>query len=270
MLQSVQSQAVCQGQHPSGTESAAAVAVVTVREDETCTTLVLEHLDTVRHVALGILRRLPVAVELDDLVQAGTLGLLDACRKFNPERGVAFSAYAKHRIRGAILDNLRQLAPTTRSLREKKRRLNEASDELTALLQREPTEEEISERVGLSVEKCRDTIREVRQASTPALSMEGSGEEGNRALQYAGPEDSRPDMLAMHGEKAALLGNVLRELPVRHRRVLLLYYREGKLMREIGRVMGVQESRVSQIHSAALAQLRKSLQKAGVRSPWDV
>ncbi|MBI4873340.1 MAG: FliA/WhiG family RNA polymerase sigma factor [Acidobacteria bacterium] len=246
------------------------MTVVSVREDEAYTKLVVEHLDTVKYVALGILRRLPVAVELDDLVQAGTLGLLDACRKYKPERGVAFNAYAKHRIRGAILDNLRELAPTTRSLREKKRKLSEASDQLTASLQREPTEEELSERVGLSVEKCRDTIREIRQASSPAVSMDGCGEDGGRAMQYAGPEESRPDMLAMQGEKAALLGNVLRELPVRHRRVLLLYYREGKLMREIGRVMGVQESRVSQIHSAALAQLRKSLQKAGVRSPREV
>ncbi len=248
----------------------ASVVLSPVQTDNAYSELVIQHLDLVKYVALDVLKRLPVAVELDDLVQAGTLGLLDACRKYDSARKVPFVAYARHRIRGAILDNLRQLAPTSRAMRDKKRKLDEASDQLTATLHRAPTEEEISAQVGMSLQKCRSAIREVRQAWGPMMSLDGSDADGGRPIQCASSEDSRPDMLAMESEKAALLRDALRDLPSRYRRVLVLYYRDGRLMREIGSAMGVRESRVSQIHSAALVKVREALERAGVRSAWEV
>ncbi len=138
--------------------------------------IVLEHLPLVKAIAVRVHENLPVHVDLDDLVHAGVLGLFDAASKFNPEKQVAFSSYAKHRIKGAILDSLRQLDWASRDLRRRHKQVEAATRELSATLQRTPTEAEIAQKLGLEVERWRQMMVDLRSvglisASTRLLNM---------------------------------------------------------------------------------------------------
>ena len=124
--------------------------------------IVLEHLPLVKAIAVRVHENLPVHVDLDDLVHAGVLGLFDAASKFNPEKQVAFSSYAKHRIKGAILDSLRQLDWASRDLRRRHKQVEAATRELSAALQRTPTEAEIAQKLGLEVERWRQMMVDLR------------------------------------------------------------------------------------------------------------
>src|ERR1700687_129654 len=124
--------------------------------------IVLEHLPLVKAIAVRVHENLPVHVDLDDLVHAGVLGLFDAASKFNPEKQVAFSSYGKHRIKGAILDSLRQLDWASRDLRRRHKQLEAATRELAAELQRAPTEQEIAEKLGMDVERWRNMMIDLR------------------------------------------------------------------------------------------------------------
>src|SRR5277367_4905653 len=135
---------------PNGTTQAARMA----RRDR----VVLEHLPLVKAIAVRVHENLPVHVDLDDLVHAGILGLFDAANKFNPDKQVVFSSYAKHRIKGAILDSLRQLDWASRDLRRRHKQVEAATRELAATLQRTPTEAEIAEKLGVDVERWRNMM----------------------------------------------------------------------------------------------------------------
>src|SRR3954451_3743417 len=124
--------------------------------------LVLEHLPLVKAIAVRVYENLPVHVDLDDLVHAGILGLFDAATKFDPEKQVAFSSYAKHRIKGSILDSLRQLDWASRDLRRRHKQLQACTRELAAELQRPPAEAEIAERLGIDVDRWRQMMMELR------------------------------------------------------------------------------------------------------------
>src|SRR5260370_26522214 len=124
--------------------------------------IVLEHLPLVKAIAIRVHENLPVHVDLDDLVHAGVLGLFDAASKFDPEKQVAFSSYAKHRIKGAILDSLRQLDWASRDLRRRHKQVEAATRELATTLQRTPTEAEIAEKLGIDVERWRQMMVDLR------------------------------------------------------------------------------------------------------------
>ena len=128
--------------------------------------IVLEHLPLVKAIAVRVHENLPVHVDLDDLVHAGVLGLFDAASKFNPEKQVAFSSYAKHRIKGAILDSLRQLDWASRDLRRRHKQVEAATRELSATLQRTPTEAEIAQKLGVEVERWRQMMVDLRSVGS--------------------------------------------------------------------------------------------------------
>src|SRR5581483_7297086 len=210
--------------------------------------LVVEHLSLVRVIALHVLATLPKHVELEDLEQAGTLGLLNAADRFDASLDVNFATYAKHRIRGAILDSLRQADPMSRELRREKRKIDEASNVLEQQLNREPTEPEIAEALDMDLGRLRDIRWQLfNSQSMPVLSHP---EEGGPEPQFAGSYEDRPDAIYSRGQLKRLLLQATGSLSERWREVLRLYYVEELPMREIGERLGVNESRVSQIHKA--------------------
>src|SRR3954464_5295509 len=132
--------------------------------------IVLDHLPLVKAIAVRVHENLPVHVEMDDLVHAGILGLFDAASKFNPEKQVAFSSYAKHRIKGAILDSLRQLDWASRDMRRRHKQVEAATRELAATLQRNPTEQEVAQKLGMDPERWRNMMLDLRNVGLVSAS----------------------------------------------------------------------------------------------------
>ena len=222
--------------------------------------LLLEHLPTVRYVARRIHERLPQHVELDDLVSAGVVGLIDAFSKFDHNKKVQFKSYAQFRIRGAILDSLRTLDWSPRELRRKGRAVEEAIRALTQRLGRAPQEQEIAREMGIGLEQYQQLLGELKGLEIGSLHVERSEDSGDEELAYipGAPEDD-PLFLCMKGEMRQRLANAIDDLPEKERMVLTLYYFEELTMKEIGLTLGVVESRVSQIHSGAVVRLRAAL-----------
>ncbi|HEX4037149.1 MAG TPA: FliA/WhiG family RNA polymerase sigma factor [Acidobacteriaceae bacterium] len=226
--------------------------------------MMLEHMPAVRWIARRIHERLPQHVDMEDLVSAGTLGLLDAFRKFNPARKVQFRSYAQFRIRGAILDSLRTLDWSPRDLRRKGRAVEEAIRLLTAQYGRAPAEPEIAREMGLGLEEYQQLLGELKGLEIGTLHLEHAEDSGEEELAYI-PNDPEDDPLfrCLRGEMRERLAGAIDGLPERERLVVTLYYYEEMTMKEIGLALGVVESRVSQIHSSAVVHLRASLADAG-------
>lgn len=222
--------------------------------------LLVEHLPTVRYVARRIHERLPQHVEMDDLVSAGMLGLMDAFAKFDGAKKVQFKSYAQFRIRGAILDSLRSLDWSPRELRRKGRAVEEAIRSVTQRLGRAPVEQEIADEMGLDLMDYQQLLGSLRGLEIGSLNVERSEDSSDDELAYlpSAPEDD-PLVRCMHGELRQRLMDAIDELPERERLVLTLYYYEELTMKEIGLTLGVVESRVSQIHSSAVLRLRSAL-----------
>jgi RNA polymerase sigma factor for flagellar operon FliA len=222
--------------------------------------LLLEHLPIVRFLARRIHERLPQHVEMEDLVSAGVLGLMDAFTKFDPRKKVQFRSYAQFRIRGAILDSLRTLDWSPRDLRRKGRAVEEAIGSLTGRLGRAPTETEISTELALSVEDYQTLLGDLKGLEIGTLHAERNEDSGDEELAYVpGRPDEDPLFCCLRGELKGRLEEAIEKLPDRERLVMTLYYYEELTMREIGLALGVVESRVSQIHSSAVVHLRSAL-----------
>jgi len=220
--------------------------------------LVRETLPLVARVAGAIGARLPHSVEMSDLTQAGVLGLLDAAEKFDQAKGVRFRTYAELRIRGAILDSLRSLDWVPRSLRRQRRELMRAESRLEAKLGRKATDEELASEMQLSLpalEAAREQVRRVEVASFGAESFD------RVAALAVDPRSPNPHELLERHEIESLLARAIENLPARERLVLTLYYHEELTMKEVGGILGVNESRVSQIHSKAVSKLRLRLRR---------
>lgn len=228
--------------------------------------LMIEHLSTVRYLARRIHERLPQHVEIDDLVAAGVLGLIDAFRKFDPDKKVQFRSYAQFRIRGAILDSLRTLDWSPRDLRRKGRAIEEAIRSLTARLGRAPSEPEIAVEMGMDLGEYQQLLGELKGLEIGTLHVERSEDSGEEELAYVpgNPEDD-PLFCCLKSEMQTRLTSAIDQLPERERLVMTLYYYEEMTMKEIGLTLGVVESRVSQIHASAVLRLRVLL--ADHRSP---
>jgi RNA polymerase sigma factor for flagellar operon FliA len=223
--------------------------------------LLLEHLPEVRYIARRIHDRLPSHVPFDDLVHAGIIGLIDAVDKFDPRKNVQLKSYARFRIRGAILDSLRQMDWSPRHLRRQARQIEEAHRELAAQLGRAPTEPEIAARLGMELAAFQQLLGDLRGldlGSLQNLTEDGAADESEAVVAHRPEED--PFHLTLRGEIRALLGEAIEELDEKERQVLGLYYLEELTMKEVGMILDVGESRVSQIHTAALIRLRAHLQ----------
>ena len=228
--------------------------------------LVLKHLSLVRAIAVRVYESLPVHVDLDDLVHAGVMGLIDAAEKFDSEKRVTFQGYAKHRIKGSILDSLRDLDWASRDLRRRHKQLEAVTSELVAVMERNPTEAEIAEKMGMDVTRWRQVAVELRMVGV--LSSSGHAPEGENqaAPEYPAGDALNPDVLTEQREVRSLLSLAMHTLPERYQTVIGLYYLGGKTMKEIGDKLGINESRVSQIHKAALERMQTNLQTAGIHS----
>jgi RNA polymerase sigma factor for flagellar operon FliA len=228
--------------------------------------VVLEHLPLVKAIAVRVHENLPVHVEVDDLVHAGVLGLFDAATKFNPEKQVAFSAYAKHRIKGAILDSLRQLDWASRDMRRRHKQVEAATRELAATLQRNPTEAEVAQKLGMDVERMRTMMLDLRNVGLISASTRGTESEDLPAPDFPTKPDSHPDSICAKEQLRSVLGIAMKTLPERYQKVVMLYYTNEMTMKEIGTILGINESRVSQIHKSALEKMNVALEGAGITS----
>src|SRR6201991_2559484 len=227
--------------------------------------LLMEHLPTVRYIARRIHERLPQHVDLDDLVSAGVIGLIDALSKFDHNKKVQFKSYAQFRIRGAILDSLRTLDWSPRELRRKGRAVEEAIRAVTQRIGRAPSEQEIAAEINLSLTEYQQLIGDLKGLEIGSLHVERSEDSGDEELAYIpGSPDEDPLFRCLKGEMKQRLADAIDELPEKERMVLTLYYYEELTMKEIGLTLGVVESRVSQIHSSAVLRLRSAL--AGLRA----
>jgi RNA polymerase sigma factor for flagellar operon FliA len=227
--------------------------------------VLLEHLPTVRYLARRIHERLPQHVELDDLISAGVVGLIDAFSKFDHTKKVQFKSYAQFRIRGAILDSLRTLDWSPRELRRKGRAVEEAIRSVTQKLGRVPSEQEIAREMELGLIEYQQLLGELKGLEIGSLHMERTEDSGDEELSYIpGAPDEDPLFRCLQGEMKQRLTDAIEELPEKERMVLTLYYYEELTMKEIGLTLNVVESRISQIHSSAVVRLRAAL--AGLRA----
>jgi RNA polymerase sigma factor FliA len=225
-----------------------------------------QHLGLVYHVAKQLTRARANDVELDDLVSAGTLGLIDAFDHFDTSRGLAFSTFAAPRIRGAILDELRRLDRVPRSVRRKTRQIEGTSNALSISLGREPGHAELAEGLGIDIERL--WRWQTEREATQVVSMDGSQNSGEDRLngeRIAGSTGGEMDDAITAGQEAAHLREALLDLPEQERTVLSLYYFEELKLNDIARILSVSESRVSQIRSKATQRLRRHL--AALRAP---
>jgi RNA polymerase sigma factor for flagellar operon FliA len=222
--------------------------------------VLLEHLPIVRFLARRIHERLPQHVDLEDLVSAGVVGLMDAFAKFDPAKKVQFRSYAQFRIRGAILDSLRTLDWSPRELRRKGRAVEEAIRVLTARLGHAPGEAEIAAEMGIDLEGYQQLLGDLKGLEIGTLHLERNENSGEEELAYIpGRPEEDPLFRCLKGELEERLADAIANLPDRERLVMTLYYYEEMTMREIGLALGVVESRISQVHASAVVHLRAAL-----------
>ncbi len=228
--------------------------------------LILHYAPLVNMVASRVGAGLPASVEQSDLVSYGMFGLIDAIEKFELDRAVKFETYASSRIRGAIIDELRAIDWVPRSVRTKARAVDRAFAELEAELRRAPTELEVATRLEMPVEELRAIFTQLSTVNVAALDelLGAGGERGDSLTLIDTLED--PAAIDPAGnvegqETKALLARAIERLGERDKIVLVLYYYENMTLAEIGRVLGVTESRISQMHTAAMLRLRTFLQE---------
>jgi RNA polymerase sigma factor for flagellar operon FliA len=224
--------------------------------------LVMRELPQVYYVAARIRERLPKHVEMEDLVQAGVIGLLEACRSYDCTKDAQFSTFAKFRIRGAILDSLRKLDWGSRTLRRKGREITSVVAKLESQLGRQPNEEEIATDMQMGLDELQSTMSQldglylVGQRSNPS---QDHAEAYDLIESAPSAGEDNPFDLCLEGERKALLAEAISKMSEREQLILSLYYREELTMKEISKVVGIVVSRVSQIHAAAMVKLRASL-----------
>ena len=229
--------------------------------------IVLDHLPLVKAIAVRVHENLPVHVDVDDLFHAGVLGLFDAATKYNPDKKVAFSAYAKHRIKGAILDSLRQLDWASRDQRKRQKQIENTTRDLTAKLGRTPMESEVAASMGYDQNKWRRVSMEMRMVGLfSASTRPASDQNSNVTPEFPARPDSQPDRICEHEQLRSTLARAVQTLPERYQKVVFLYYTNEMTMKEIGDMLGVNESRVSQIHKSALAKMAGALRSEGIYS----
>jgi RNA polymerase sigma factor for flagellar operon FliA len=223
--------------------------------------LIMKYASFVKYVAGRIAVNLPSNVEFDDLVSYGILGLIDAIDKYDPERKVKFKTYAKTRIRGAIFDELRVLDWTPRSIRQKARKLEKAYAKLEGKLGRDATDEEIAEFLKIDISELHKLFDETKKSLLLSLDeIFYDDEEGSSRFDFVENQKSdNPQAKIEEAEAKQILADAISKLSERERMVITLYYYEDLTSKEIGKILGVSDSRVSQLHTKAILRLRGRL-----------
>ena len=217
----------------------------------------------VKYVAGKIAVGMPNSVEFDDLVGFGQFGLLDAINKYDPDKGVKFKTYAVTRIRGAIFDELRQIDWVPRSVRQKSREIEDAIVSLEARLGRTATDAEIAQSLKMSEDEYHRTVMKVSGTSILSLNeVWYSGDDSDSMSigdSIESPSSMNPDVIAEREEIRKVIIQAINELPEKEKMVIVLYYHEDLTFKEIGEVLDVSESRISQLHTKANLRLRAKL-----------
>lgn len=222
--------------------------------------LVLAHVDLVRALASRLGRRIPPHVDMSELVSVGVVGLIDAATRYQPSLGVPFDAFARRRINGAMLDALRDLDWVPRSVRRLQRSLEDALTRLRHQLGNEPADEQIAAALGLSHERYERMLDDLRWTDLSLVRASARDDEGD-GLDLAVDPDEGPHASLERSELKGRLTWALGEIPERERQILALYYQQDLTLAEIGAVIGVGESRVSQLRTQAIARLRSLLRE---------
>jgi len=235
--------------------------------------LILTYAPLVKYVAGRLGSGLPAHVDENDLVSYGLLGLIGAIERFDPNRDIKFETYAIARIKGSIIDELRAMDWVPRSVRSRARDIERAIGELERKLHRAPTDEEIAEKLGVSTDDLNDSLTEIGRSSIAALDelwTISSGGGGDQVALIDTLEDTQgpePQSELAQTELKEALGEAIARLPEREKLVVTLYYYEELTLREIGEVLGVTESRVSQLHTKAILRLKARLAGSPAREP---
>jgi RNA polymerase sigma factor for flagellar operon FliA len=228
-------------------------------------------LPLVRQVVQQVQAALPASIEHDEVMSWGVDGLLDAFKKYDPTKATHFNTYARIRIRGAILDQLRSLDWVPRSVRQKGRRLERAYGEVEQRLGRAATEDEVADSLGLQLDKLQELVNQVRGISLVNLEeIRSGGQEGDRNGSYADVVEDvnaeNPYSTLKLQEMKQIVADTIATLPEKERLVISLYYYEDLNMKEIGNILGITESRVCQIHTKSVLRLRSKLKNTLERS----
>lgn len=226
---------------------------------------ILEHLPQVKLIASRIAEKVPDSVSVDDLISAGTLGLINAVDQFNPNLDVKLKTYAEHKIRGAILDSLRSIDWAPRNKRRKAKQIEAAIGELEKSLKRAPDELEVAQQLGLSLEEYRRWLVETRGLNLAPLEQGPNSQgEGSDVLRFVSDESEEwPLQQLERSELRRLLIDTIERLPEVERTIVTLYYRRELTLRQIATVVELHETRVSQLKSQAILRMR-----ASIRARW--
>ncbi len=233
---------------------------ITHREKEH---LILEYAPTIKYIAQRIADRLPPHISIEDLINAGVIGLIDAIEKYDPGRDNTFKTYAEFRIRGAMLDELRGLDWVPRSVRQKESALERAYEELERRLGRSATDEEVATTLGIKLHEFYEWLNQVKGVSLlslETLGMRAADGESINLLEILPSDDTKspPQVFQTHRLKE-IVARAIDDLPYQEKIVIFLYYYEELTMKEIGKVLEITDSRVSQIHTKAILHLRTKL-----------
>ena len=216
---------------------------------------IVEHLGLVKRIAYHLIGRLPSSVQLDDLIQAGMLGLIEASKNYNPSQGASFETYASIRVRGAMLDEVRHADWSPRSLHRKMREVSEAIRQIENETGRDAKDHEVAERMGISLDDYHNIMRD--SANSRMFSIDQADDEGHG--YHLSSDEKDPSGVLQKEGFAQALAQCISELPEREQLVMSLYYNEELNLKEIGQVLEISESRVCQIHGQSLARIRAKM-----------
>ena len=237
------------------------------REIQDRDALVTDCLPLVKFIAHRISSRLPAHVDVDDLIHSGILGLMDAVKKFEPDRNVKFKTYAEQRIRGAILDGLRDLDWVPRSLRRKKKDIETAYHQLEQQKGRAATDEEVAAHLGLTLEDLQHSLDDLKGVTLGTFIDAGENGEGENLISFVpDPDGENPHIMLQATELKTILKTAVERLPTKERFVVQLYYFDELTMKEIGTLLNITESRVSQLHTKSMLRLRGKLKERRIEN----
>lgn len=223
--------------------------------------LILEHLPQVRLIARRIHERLPENVTLDDLISTGVVGLIAAVDNFDPSQGVQLKTYAEHKIRGAILDGLRELDWAPKNKRRRAKQFEAVIATLEQRLGRAPAEDEIAAELKISLEEYQQQLYEIRGLTIGSFEFANEDQEGDLLNYIPDSEDNLPSTTLERAELERLLAQAIEQMPPMERTVLSLYYHEEATLREIAEIMQMHLSRIAQLKSQGILRLRTYMER---------